>query len=160
MALPTTTLRARRRFALCITGCLAVACVGLSDAYDYPLDNGTAINFDEAVGQWVIIAYWAIWCSPCHDETRILNTIHRQREQYNVIVLGMNFDGLQGAQLAAQKEQFDAKYPDLLTDPREIWGEPRPGFIPHTLIINPEGHLQTVIRGSTTRAALLKAISQ
>ncbi|MYD42477.1 MAG: TlpA family protein disulfide reductase [Gammaproteobacteria bacterium] len=126
----------------------------------YLLDNGEEIDFDDVAGKWVIISYWASWCGPCREEIRILNSIHRDRAKHNVIVLGLNYDGVQGEQLAQQKDRWGAEYPDLLENPRLRWDEPRPDFIPRTLIVDPDGELLTAIAGTTTRNQILSKISR
>ena len=155
----------RRRSKRALTQCCLVLGIVMcalslsSSEASFPLDNGEHIDFDNIAGKWVVIAYWAIWCGPCREEIRILNGIHRQRDKYNVVVLGMNFDGVKGEELAAQKARFNAEYPDLLVDPRARWNEPRPDFIPVTLIIDPQGELREVIIGSTTRREILGIIN-
>lgn len=136
-----------------------VAAIGATQRSVYPLDNGTTLDFDEALGRWIIISYWASWCGPCREEIRVLNSIHRERERRHVIVLGVNFDGVQGKKLAQQKERWGAKYADLLVDPRERWDEPRPDFIPRTLVIDPAGKLKAALSGTTSRSELLDLIS-
>ena len=146
-----------RRFLL--IAFILIAFVSTSRESSYPLDNGQTIDFDAVVGQWVIIAYWASWCGPCREEIRLLNEIHSERTKLNVIVLGMNFDGVQGEELASQKAWFGAEFPDLLSDPRARWDESRPDFIPRTLVVDTEGELSAVIVGSTTRREILGKIA-
>ena len=148
-----------RMRGLLLCAVLLSASAAISVNHIYRLDSGEIIDFDHAVGQWVVITYWASWCGPCREEIRILNTIHREREKRNVIVLGLNFDGTQGEILAAEKARFSAEFPDLLDDPRARWDEPRPNFIPRTLVIDTHGNLHKVLVGSTTRAEILKNIS-
>ena len=143
-----------------LVGFLSFAFVSIPSGSAYSLDNGEFIDFDAVDGEWVIIAYWAIWCGPCREEIQILNEIHRARDKYNVIVLGMNFDGVKGDTLAAQKARFGAEFPDLLVDPRARWDEPRPSVIPRTLIVNPSGEKSSVIVGSTTRREILNKIGR
>lgn len=126
----------------------------------FELDNGASIDFNDAKGQWLLIAYWATWCGPCREEIRMLNSIHRQRDELNVVVLGINFDGVQGEQLASEKARFNSEFPDLLKDPHKVWDLPRPDFIPRILVVNPEGLMEAIIVGSTTRRKLMGYLGQ
>ena len=150
------------KFALACIAVLLLAKLTIAFASDhvYPLDNGETLNFEASEGSWIVMAYWAVWCGPCRDEIRILNQIHEERDEHNVIVLGVNFDGVQDEELVEDKDFFGAQYPDLLQDPRERWGVNRAKVIPETIIINPQGQLHEVITGITTRKRILKAISQ
>ena len=143
-----------------IVGVITFVCSVLAQEGTYPLDNGQIIDFDDIAEKWVVISYWASWCGPCREEIRTLNEIHRQRNKHNVIVLGMNFDGVQGEELASQKARFGAAYPDLLEDPRTRWDVPRPDFIPLTMVVDPQGQLSAVIVGSTSRKEILGKINR
>lgn len=106
-------------------------------------------------GQWVLINYWAQWCKPCIDEIPELNAIDRKYD--NVTVLGVNFDGAGGEELAQQAQKLGVEFTSLERDPAAALGVPRPVVLPSTLVVNPAGELVTTLLGPQTLESLEEA---
>ncbi|MGI9326858.1 MAG: TlpA family protein disulfide reductase [Pseudomonadales bacterium] len=115
-----------------------------------------SFNYAQWDGQWLLINYWAEWCGPCRHEIPELN---RLNERPDVQVLGVNFDGLRGAKLAAVAEKMAVAFPTLLTDPGERFAVARPSVLPVTLLIGPDGALRETLRGPQTEASILSALT-
>ncbi len=111
---------------------------------------------DELRGSWVVINYWAIWCSPCREEVPELNAFQDQYPE--IAVLGYNFDSPGSVELQRQIESLDVRFPTLIQDPRFALGAPRPGTLPTTLIVAPYGGLVETLHGPQTRASLRAAL--
>jgi thiol-disulfide isomerase/thioredoxin len=121
-------------------------------------EGGSTSAIEQLRGQWVIINYWAKWCSPCIKEIPELNAIHRNYDQ--VSVLGVNYDGATGEELASQLSALQVGFPTLEEDPAARLGTPRPLVLPTTLIINPGGQITQTLVGPQTLASLLRATEQ
>ncbi len=106
----------------------------------------------------MLINYWAEWCAPCREEIPELNRLHEDSADGQLVVLGVNFDGLSGEALSDLVERMDIGFPVLLDDPRARWQQPMPGVLPSTLVIDPEGKLRTVLVGPQTFETLSRAI--
>lgn len=106
-------------------------------------------------GQWVLVNYWAQWCKPCIDEIPELNEMNSKYT--NVTVLGVNFDGATGEELAQQTEALGVEFTNLEQDPAAALGVPRPVVLPSTLVVNPAGELVTTLLGPQTLASLEQA---
>ncbi len=117
---------------------------------------GNAALLESLRGQWVVINYWAKWCKPCIEEIPELNALDREHE--DIAVLGVNYDGATGEDLAAQLKELKVGFPTLAEDPAELLGQPRPTVLPTTFIINPEGSLVQALIGPQTLESLLAAI--
>ncbi len=102
-------------------------------------------------GQWVVINYWAIWCKPCAEEIPELNALD---ELPGVTVLGVNFDGASGAELAQQLQQLAIRFPTLDADPAAQLGLARPVVLPTTLVLDPSGKLRDTLVGPQTLQSL------
>ena len=107
-----------------------------------------------SVQDWTFINYWAEWCKPCIKEIPELNRLH---EQAGYTVLGGNYDGLQGEELAAQIEKLGVAFPTLTADPAEDLGTERPQVLPTTIVLAPGGAVHQVLVGPQTLESLQAA---
>lgn len=130
--------------ALVLLACLCLA--GCAD--EDPLTAATAR------GDWVFVNYWATWCKPCRREVPELNALN---ERPGFSVLGVNYDGTQGAELAEEERSLAITFPTLLADPGPRLDVERPQVLPTTLVITPQGQLARVLVGPQTEASLLEA---
>jgi len=115
---------------------------------------GKSLQLDELQGQWVVVNYWAIWCKPCAQEVPELNALD---ELPGVTVLGVNFDGASGAELAQQLQQLAIRFPTLEADPAAQLGLARPSVLPTTLVLDPSGKLRETLVGPQTLQSLRMA---
>jgi thiol-disulfide isomerase/thioredoxin len=109
-------------------------------------------------GQWVVINYWAKWCKPCIKEIPELNELDQHYSQ--VTVLGVNYDGATGEELASQLESLGVEFTMLTEDPAAGLGLPRPVVLPTTVILNPTGNVSQTLIGPQTMASLARATKQ
>ncbi|MCZ6619005.1 MAG: TlpA disulfide reductase family protein [Gammaproteobacteria bacterium] len=125
---------------------------------DVRLADGKFSRFSHWEGRWIIVNYWAEWCAPCRKEIPELNRLHAERNSSGVVVLGVNYDALQGDVLLDLVKQMDIRFPVLVDDPRLRWNVEQPSVLPTTLIINPEGELHKVAIGPQTYESLSREL--
>lgn len=116
--------------------------------------GGPADPITAARGQWLFINYWAEWCKPCIREVPELNALH---EQQGYTVLGVNYDGATGEALQEQIDKLKIRFPTLAEDPASRFAVARPQVLPTTLVVRPDGSLQTVLIGPQDRDTLTDA---
>lgn len=97
---------------------------------------------------WTVINYWATWCTPCIKEIPELNAFDSERD--DVRVLGVNFDGLEGEELATQARDLGIGFPLLTEDPSARLGFDRPQVLPTTVILRPGGEIAQILVGPQT----------
>lgn len=107
-------------------------------------------------GRWKVVNFWAIWCKPCREE---IPELRRLDEREDVSVLGVNFDGKQGNDLATDVASLGITFQNI-EDPSEVLGVPRPTVLPTTLIITPSGELVATLIGPQTIESLEAVIRQ
>ncbi|MFW6094105.1 MAG: TlpA family protein disulfide reductase [Pseudomonadota bacterium] len=137
---------------------VVLALVACADPPDVRFADGGGADWQDWRGQWVLVNYWAEWCGPCREEIPELNRLNDERA--GVRVLGVNFDGVDGAALEALADEMGIEFPVLLEDPRERWDEALPKVLPTTFLVDPDGRLHDVLVGPQTFESLSRAIDE
>jgi thiol-disulfide isomerase/thioredoxin len=150
-----TTMIASRQCLLATLVSLALAGCGKPEV---ELADGGGASWDQWQGQWLLINYWAEWCAPCRKEIPELNRLHSDGQTANVVVLGVNFDGLRGRALTELMEKLNIRFPVLVNDPGARWERSPPTVLPSTLVIDPEGVLREVLVGPQSYESLARAV--
>lgn len=110
-------------------------------------------------GRVTFINYWAEWCFPCRKEIPVLNRFNNKHSKISRVV-GVNFDGLQGAELKAVEERMGVKFPTLAKDPGPELGLARPGGLPVTVVVDGHGKVVTLLEGEQIMESLESALSE
>ncbi|MBC3413482.1 TlpA family protein disulfide reductase [Pseudomonas sp. SWRI107] len=137
--------------ALAITAGLLLGGCGA----DYGVDqHGNAVQAQQLDGHWLVLNYWAEWCGPCRTEIPALNTAAKQWQAQGIKVLGVNYDGLQGAELKTAADTLGIDFTVLAQDPAEHFKLPRSEALPVTYIIDDKGKVREQLLGEQTLEGL------
>ena len=147
-------MKSFRLLVLLLISWLLAAC---EQTPDYTDTAGNSGAFADHHGQWLVINYWAIWCKPCIEEISELNQFAAQ-QQGNVVVFGVNFDGVDQATLVEQSATLNIQFPVLTQDPAPLLGLERPKVLPTTVVFNPAGKLHQILLGPQTLVSLQQAV--
>lgn len=143
-----------RRVGVVLALAAGLALAGCSE--DWGVDqHGRTVAAEQLEGQWLVINYWAEWCSPCRGEIAQLNVLAEQYRGRGVQVIGVNFDGLQGAELARASEALGIRFGVLARDPAERLQLPPGEVLPVTYIIDAQGRLRERLLGEQTATGLV-----
>lgn len=128
---------------------------------NYGIDqHGRKVTAESLEGQWLLINYWATWCAPCRAEISEFNQLTVQLKGQPVQVLGVNFDGLQGAELSKASANLGIAYRVFAQDPAAHWQLPRSEVLPVTYIVGPNGVLRERLLGEQTAVGLQAKLAQ
>ncbi|HSC83290.1 MAG TPA: TlpA disulfide reductase family protein [Pseudomonas sp.] len=139
-----------------IAGLILAGCVD-----DWGVDqHGRKVPAEQLEGQWLVINYWAEWCGPCRTEIPELNHLDDQLQGRHARVLGVNYDALQGADLADAAGALGIRFTVLAQDPAQRLQLQRSEVLPTTFIVDASGRLRERLVGEQTAAGLQARLAQ
>ncbi len=154
-----TTLRQSLRkcglHGLCALLLLMIA--ACSKAPQWQTWGGDAGQFEDWRGEWVVINYWATWCTPCIEEIPELNEL-QGKAPFPLRVYAVNYDQVEGEQLRAEAKAINLQFPSLTQDPSSQLGYQRPMALPTTVIVSPQGAVLSELQGPQTADGLIEHI--
>ena len=134
--------------------------LGKTPDYSFVALDGTTVNSADLRGQVVVLNFWATWCGPCKLEMPALQSLHEDRAEDGVVVLGLSTDGGGADKISAFLDDREITYAvgRATRSHREAFG----GIhgIPTTFVIDKEGVLRHRIVGYFAPPAMRVAVSR
>jgi len=121
--------------------------------------DGQSWNLNDQRGQWVVVNFWATWCSPCLKEMPELSQLHADNAAVEVI--GLAYEEIETAQMVDFLAEHPVSYPIAIIDPfAPLVGFDPPRGLPMTLLFSPDGRLAQQFLGPVTAQRLEQAIAE
>lgn len=119
--------------------------------------DGQDYDLADHRGSWVVVNYWATWCSPCLEEMPELSALASMRA--HVEVIGLAYEDIEPGAMREFLERHPITYPvaivDTLDPPADF---PTPRGLPMTWLIGPDGRVVEEFLGPVTAPMLEAAI--
>lgn len=139
---------------------LAASAAGAPARPEFSITTTDGKTFDLAAqrGKWVIVNFWATWCSPCLKEMPDISKFVAGRK--DVAAIGLAYDEIDAKELVAFLKKHPVDYPIAkvdVYDPPKAFETPR--GLPTTYLIAPDGTIARHFVGPVTALELDKAIA-
>ena len=118
----------------------------------------TRLEIRDFRNEWLVVNYWASWCKPCIKEIPELNKLHQSRK--DITVVGVNYDGMSGEELAIESSKLGINFPNLSSDPSSALETSRPIVLPTTMIVDKKLKLRDKLIGPQTRESISVSIME
>jgi len=133
---------------------MVIVCSGCGQV-EFTFIDGQQKSLNSFKGGWVVVNYWATWCKPCIEEIPELNKLNQSDD---VIVFGVNYDGLTGEELSNEAKVLGINYDLIVMDPSENIKIKRPSALPATALIDRNGITRSVLYGPQTMRSIAEKI--
>lgn len=152
-----------RIIAFTVLAAVASGGQALANTVSHPRLRVTTLDgkiFDLAAqhGKWVIVNFWATWCSPCIKEMPDISTFVASHP--DVAAIGLAYDDSAKADVDAFVKSHPVGYPlaqlDVAKPPADF---DTPRGLPMTYLIAPDGSVAKLFTGPITATDLAKAIA-
>lgn len=131
-----------------------------SESVDFTLPDvdGQLHSLSDFRGEWVIVNFWATWCSPCLKEIPELNEMSHMTEPVPVVVIGIDFEEIETEPLKKFMEALEMNYLVLRVGQSPLIPfEPLKG-LPTTFIVSPDGRIVYTKVGQVTQETLIEQL--
>ena len=120
--------------------------------------DGASFDLSKQSGKWVIVNFWATWCSPCLKELPDISAFVAAHKD-KVAAIGLDFEDTDKADVEKFLKAHPLSYPvaqvDVDNPPKDF---DTPKGLPNTYVIAPDGHVAKAFLGPVTAKDLGDAI--
>ena len=117
--------------------------------------DGTSMALRDYRGRPVIINFWAMWCAPCRQEMRALQTVYDAHKAAGLAVLAVSQDQQdKGEAVRAYCATLGITFSPLLDPDGSVATHYNVFLLPSTVFIHPSGTVAAVHLGAMTPAQI------
>jgi peroxiredoxin len=137
--------------------------VGKNPAPDFSVydSQGNAVKLSDFTGKPVVLNFWASWCPPCRSEMPHFNEVYSTVKDELVFMMVDLTDGQRETQATGQKyvDKQGYDFPVYFDKRQQAAAAYDISSIPTTFLINREGNIVKVYRGSIDKDTLQEAVN-
>lgn len=135
---------------------LLLACSTAGHAAEFVLEDiqGKTHRLADYRGKWVLVNFWATWCSPCLSEIPELISLHDTHKDKDLLVIGIAMESGSRKKVADFAKAHRISYPVVLGDFKTARQIGVVDVLPSSYLYNPLGEQVSYQAGEVTRTGV------
>lgn len=121
--------------------------------------NGKEHQLSEYIGQGVLLNFWGTWCKPCAKEMPALDRQYEVFKEQGVQILAINI-AQSNFEVQRFADQYDLSFPIVIDQTKSVMHTYNIDPLPTTLLINPKGNIEQIIKGEMTEQDIASYLEQ
>jgi len=105
-------------------------------------------------GKWVLVNFWATWCSPCLSEIPELASLHNAHKDNDLVVIGIAMDSGSSRRVADFSQAHGISYPVVMGNRRIAAQIGELEVLPTSYLYAPNGEQVSYQAGEVTRESI------
>ncbi len=159
-------MRNRERFpalglfvkALLLAALLQASFAAMADEFAFKDTRGQVQRLSDYRGKWVLVNFWATWCTPCLEEIPELIALHNAHKNKDLVVLGVALEYASPKSVMDFAARRGISYPVILGDYQMATQVGEVETLPTTVLFDPSGKPAAYQEGAITRTMIEKYI--
>lgn len=115
--------------------------------------DGNQHKLSDYRGQGVFLNFWGTWCEPCKREMPYMNNQYHVYKDQGIEILAVNV-GEPDFLINRFLDQYEVDFPVLKDRSKDVMGVYDVGYLPATILVNPNGEIIQIEVGELTEAKI------
>jgi len=116
--------------------------------------QGKIHRLEDYRGKWVLVNFWATWCSPCLSEIPELSSLHNAHKGRDLVVIGIAMDSGSSKKVADFSRVHGISYPVVMGNHKVAVQIGDLDVLPTSFLYNPNGKQVSYQAGEVTRESV------
>ncbi|MCR4304593.1 MAG: TlpA family protein disulfide reductase [Gallionella sp.] len=105
-------------------------------------------------GKWVLVNFWATWCTPCLSEIPELTSLHDAHKDKDLFVIGIAIESGSSRKVSDFAQAHGISYPVVMGNRKITAQIGKLDVLPTSYLYNPKGEQVSYQAGEVTRASM------